>query len=180
MEETIDILDIKGRYTGQTATRSECHAKGHWHKAVVVFLINSQNQVLLQKRSATKRLWPNMWDVSAGGHVLAGELGFQAGLRECAEELGVNLKREDLTFIGATTSTNIKGDVINNHFNEYYVAHKDLDVSTLRLQTEEVSEVKWVDRDEVTHRIQNNYEGITDKEGCWEYLIEYYKWQERQ
>jgi len=180
MQEVFDILDATGQYTEKTATRSECHAKGHWHKAVVVFIINSQNQVLLQKRSATKRLWPSMWDVSAGGHVLAGEFGFQAALRECAEELGIRLERKELTFIGAVTSTNIKGDIINNHFNEYYVARKDLDLSTLQLQTEEVSAVKWADRDEIIARIQDHYRGITDKEGCWEYLVEYYRWQQNQ
>lgn len=121
-----------------------------------------------------------MWDVSAGGHVLAGEFGFQAVMRECEEELGIKLDKNDITFIGATTSTNLKGDVINNHFNEYYIVHKDLDPSTLKLQTEEVSEVKLIDRDEIIRRVQNHYEGITDKEGCWEYLIEYYKWQQNQ
>ena len=180
MQETFDILDAKGRYTGKTATRDERHQSGHWHKAVAIFIINSKNQVLLQKRSDSKKLWPGMWDVSAGGHVLAGEFGFQAVMRECEEELGLKLDKNDITFIGATTSTNLKGDVINNHFNEYYIVHKDLNPSTLKLQTEEVSEVEWIDRDEIIHRIQNHYEGITDKEGCWEYLIEYYKWQQKQ
>ena len=180
MQETFDILDAKGRYTGKTATRDECHQSGHWHKAVAIFIINSKNQVLLQKRSDSKKLWPGMWDVSAGGHVLAGEFGFRAVMRECEEELGIKLDKNDITFVGATTSTNLKGDVINNHFNEYYIVHKDLDPSTLKLQTEEVSEVKWIDRDEIIRRIQNRYEGITDKEGCWEYLIEYYKWQQNQ
>lgn len=180
MEENFDILDEKGRYTGKTAARDECHQQGYWHKAVAIFIINSQNQVLLQQRSATKKLWPGMWDVSAGGHVLAGEFGFQVAIRECREELGLELDRQDLTFIGATTSTNLKGDVTNNHFNEYYIVHQDLDPKDLQLQTEEVSEAKWIDRDEIVSRIQNHYEGITDKEGCWEYLIEYYKWQERQ
>lgn len=180
MQESFDILDAKGRYTGETADRDVCHKEGHWHKAVAIFIINSKNQVLLQKRSATKKLWPGMWDVSAGGHVLAGEFGFQAVIRECREELGLDLDKNDITFIGATTSTNLKGDVINNHFNEYYIAHKDFDPTILKLQTEEVSEAKWVARDEIIRRIENHYEGITDKEGCWEYLVEYYKWQENQ
>lgn len=179
MQESFDILDTKGRYTGEVASRDACHKAGYWHKAVAIFIINSKNQVLLQKRSATKKLWPGMWDVSAGGHVLAGEFGFQAVIRECREELGLDLDKNDITFIGATTSTNLKGDVINNHFNEYYIARKDFDLATLKLQTEEVSEAKWIDRDEIVRRIKNHYEGITDK-GCWEYLVEYYKWQENQ
>lgn len=180
MQESFDILDTKGRYTGEVASRDACHKAGYWHKAVAIFIINSKNQVLLQKRSASKKLWPGMWDVSAGGHVLAGEFGLQAVIRECREELGLDLDKNDITFIGATISTNLKGDVINNHFNEYYIVHKDFDPAILKLQAEEVSEAKWVARDEIIRRIENHYEGITDKEGCWEYLVEYYKWQENQ
>lgn len=180
MEETFDILDARGCYTGKTATRDECHRAGHWHKAVAIFIINSQGQVLLQKRSASKKLWPDMWDVSAGGHVLAGEFGFQAAIRECQEELGLSLTPSDLTFIGATSSTNRSGDIINNHFNEYYIVHQDLNPTTLTLQAAEVSEAKWMDRDEIIRRIQNHYEGITDKDGCWEYLVEYYNWLKQQ
>lgn len=176
MEECFDVLNEKGQYTGITETRGKCHKEGLWHKAAVVFVINSQNQVLLQKRSANKRMWPNMWDVTAGGHVLAGEFGFEAILRETKEELGIELEKNDITFIGSTLSTNIKGDIINKHFNEYYIANKDLDETKLELQAEEVSEVKWIDKDEIISKIKDNYNGITDKEGCWEYLIKYYEW----
>lgn len=178
MEESFDILDVKGQHTGETAPRSVCHEKGLYHKAVALFIINSKDQVLLQKRSASKKLWPNMWDISAGGHVLAGEFGFEAIIRECEEELGLKLRPEETTFIGATISNTERHGIIHNHFNEYYIARKDLDPATLTLQTEEVSDAKWIDRDEIIARIGKQYQGVTDKEGCWEYLIEYYKHQE--
>ena len=86
MEELVDVLDERGMYTGKTETRVNCSKEGLWHKAVCVFIINSKEQVLLQKRSANKKTWPNMWDVTAGGNVLAGEFGFEAIIRECKEE----------------------------------------------------------------------------------------------
>ncbi len=176
MEEYFDVLNSKGEYTGKTESREKCHKEGLWHKAVVVFIVNSRGQILLQKRSSNKKMWPNMWDITAGGHVLSGEFGFQAIIRECKEEIGITLDKNDIMFIGATTSTNIKGDIVNNHFNEYYIANKDIDINSLKLQKEEVSEAKWVDREEIIDRINQNYDGITDKEGCWEYLIKYYEW----
>ena len=176
MEEYFDVLNEKGMYTGKIETREKCHKEGLWHKAVVVFIINSKGQVLLQKRSANKKMWPNMWDITAGGHVLTGEFGFEAIIREAKEELGINLSKDDMTFIGSSISTNIKGDIINKHFNEYYIANKDIDETKLKLQEEEVSDVKWIDKDEIIERIKDNYNGITDKEGCWEYLVKYYEW----
>ncbi len=55
---------------------------------------------------------------------------------------------------------------------------KEIDLNSLKLQREEVSEVKWMDKEEIINRIKENYNGITDKEGCWEYLIKYYEWAE--
>lgn len=176
MEELVDILDEKGMYTGDVETREKCGKEGLWHKAVTVFIINGKGQVLLQRRSANKKTWPNMWDITAGGNVLAGEFGFEAIIRECKEELGIELNREDITFIGSTKSANKRGEIINNYFNEYYIANKEVDETKLQLQEEEVSEVKWINKNEIIEKIKDNYNGITDKEGCWEYLIKYYEW----
>lgn len=180
MEELVDVLNEKGRYTGITETRENCGKKGLWHKAVCLFIINSKEQVLLQKRSASKKVWPNMWDVTAGGNVLAGEFGFQAIIRECKEEIGIELSKNDITFIGSVISKNRKGDIINNYFNEFYIANKEIDTTKLQLQEEEVAEVKWVDKSEIIERIKDNYNGITDKEGCWEYLIKYYEMSDKK
>lgn len=179
MEEFFDVLNEKGNFTGKSESREKCHKEGLWHKAVVVFIINSKNQVLLQRRSPNKRMWPNMWDVTAGGHVLAGEFGFEAIIREAKEELGIELSKNEMTFLGSSISTNNKGDIVNKHFNEYYIVNKDLDETTLTLQKEEVSEVKWINKNDIIEKIKNNYDGITDKEGCWEYLMKYYEWKEK-
>ena len=117
-----------------------------------------------------------MWDITAGGHVLAGEFGFEAVIREIKEELGVTLDKDNITFIGASISSDLKGDIVNNHFNEYYIVNEDIDETKLILQEEEVSDIKWVDEDEIIKRVQDNYNGITDKQGCWEYLMKYFEW----
>lgn len=177
MEEKFDVLLENGEYSGKIETREICHKNGLWHKAVALFIINSNNEVLLQKRSENKKLWPNLWDITAGGHVLAGEFGFEAIIREVKEELGTNITKSDILFLGASISSNVKGEIINNHFNEYYIVNKDIDISKLVLQPEEVSEVKWFEKNDIIKRINNNYEGITDKEGCWDYLKRYYEWK---
>ncbi len=179
MEEKFDVLDENGNFTGEVETRQQCHNKGLWHRAVVIFIINSKGQVLLQRRSKFKKLWPDMWDITAGGHVLAGEFGFEAAVREAKEELGIDIEKQDMTFIGSSISTNIKGEIINRHFNEYYIVNKDIDETNIKMQEEEVSAVKWMNKDEIVAKIKNNYDGITDKEGCWEYLMKFYERMEK-
>lgn len=174
--EEFDVLDENGRYTNKIASRDECHEKGLWHKAVVVFIVSNDNKkVLLQQRSASKKFWPNLWDITAGGHVLAGELSYQTAIRETKEEISLDVDQKSLEFIGATRSENLSGDIINRHFNEYYIVHADVNADDLTLQETEVQDIQWFDQGEIMERIKNHYDGLTEKEGCWEYLVKYFE-----
>ena len=62
--EYFDVLNEYGEFTGKTATREECHKKGLWHRAVYGFIFNNKGDILLQKRSKNKKLWPDLWDVT--------------------------------------------------------------------------------------------------------------------
>lgn len=174
MEEQFDVLNQFYQWTGEAATRSECHTNGLYHRGVVVFILNhTGNKVLLQKRSADKKLWPNLWDVSAGGHVLTGEIGYEAALRELREELGITAEPHDLLLIGCNTSQNIFPGINDFHINEYYVLFRDLDPVTLELQTEEVSDVAWVSSDELQQRLDHDKDGLVKKDDCFETLLRF-------
>ena len=168
--ESFDVLNEYGEFTGKIATREECHKNGYWHRAVYAFIIDNNGNVLLQKRSANKKLWPNMWDVTVGGHVDSGEFGRQALIRESKEELGIEISDEDIKYLVGSTSINEQGDIINKHYNECYLITKNIDVSNIVIQKEEVSEVKYFSREELIKRIDNNYEGLTEKIGAWNFL----------
>ena len=170
MEEKFDVLNELGEFTGKIATREECHAKGLWHRAVYAFIIDDNGNILLQKRSANKKLWPNMWDVTVGGHVDSGEFGRQALIREAKEELGIEINDDDIKYLVGSTSVNNQGNIINKHYNECYLITKNIDVSEIIVQKEEVSEVRYFSKDEVLERIANNYYGLTEKTGVWNFL----------
>ena len=174
--EYFDVLNENGEYTGEIATREECHEKGLWHRAVYGIIFNKNGDVLLQKRSKNKKLWPGLWDITAGGHVLAGEFGYQALIREIKEELDIDVTKNEIMYLVGSTSSNIKGNIINNHFNECYIVNKDVDISKIKLQEEEVSEIKWFTKEEILNRIENNFDGITDKTGPWNFLKRYWGW----
>lgn len=96
---------------GEVATREEYHKKGLWLRAVYAFIIDDKGNILLQKRSNNKKLWPNMCDVTVGGHVDAGKFGRQALIREAKEELGIEINDDDIKYLIGSTS-------INEHYNE--------------------------------------------------------------
>lgn len=54
-EELIDVLDENGNKTGQIKTKSQIKKEGNFHRAISVCIINSNKEILMQKRSNTKR-----------------------------------------------------------------------------------------------------------------------------
>jgi len=111
--------------------------------------------------------------------VLQNELGYQSVIRETKEEIGIDIKKEELEFIGATRSIDTAGIGPNKHYNEYYIVHKDINIDDIKLQTEEVQAVKWFNVEDIKNRINDNFKDLTGKYGCWEYLIKYFEFIEK-
>ena len=155
--EILDIADEYGNLTGETADRNKVHDLCLWHWEIAVFVVNSNKQLLLQKRAATKRFNPNMWGLCAG-HVDSGEGLEETALRELEEEIGIQFKLEDLNVL---VEKDVRKDPDNYHFTKYYYVVCDRD--DFKIQEEEVSEVKWFDIDEVIRMILNEDKTIVIK-----------------
>ena len=143
--EYVDVLDEKGKKTGQTKPRSAVHRDGDWHGGADVWLLNSKGELLLQLRSKTKLAFPNYWDISAAGHAVAGDDSITTALKETREELGITLSPEQLELIGQMRMQTIlnNGNFINNEFNDIYLARVDITEFHLE-ENGEVQEVQWV------------------------------------
>ncbi|XP_036439296.1 nucleoside diphosphate-linked moiety X motif 17 [Colossoma macropomum] len=63
---------------------------------VAVLLETANQRLLLTRRAATLRIFPNVW-VPPGGHVEMDEKLLDAGLRELREETGLKLNPEDIS-----------------------------------------------------------------------------------
>ena len=59
------------------------------HRAFSVFLFNDKGELLLQKRSKKKLLWPSFWTNSCCSHPRKGEDILDAANRRINEELGL-------------------------------------------------------------------------------------------
>lgn len=88
----LEIVDWGNRSLG-VMSREEVHNQGLCHRSVLVLVYDSANRLLVQKRQQTKMAYPGCWDLSASGHVLAGESTADAACRELREEVGINPPR---------------------------------------------------------------------------------------
>ncbi|MFJ9041291.1 NUDIX hydrolase [Streptomyces sp. NPDC102406] len=88
-EEILDIVDEHDRVVGQ-APRGAAYAANLRHRAVFVLARDARGHVFVHRRTATKLVFPGMYDMFVGGVVGAGESYAAAALREAEEELGVS------------------------------------------------------------------------------------------
>ncbi len=158
MAEYLDILDKNGNQTGEKKLRSEVHKHGDWHKTVHIWIINSKGELLIQKRSSSNDAHPDLWDISAAGHISAGDTVINAGLREAKEELGLDLEEKDLEFLFSATRQYVLhgGEFIHNTFHDIFLVKRDLDISKCEIQKEELSAIKYIDYKELEQKITNH------------------------
>ncbi len=90
--EQLILVDEDDNEIGQLS-KGECHeGEGKLHRAFSVFLFNDQGNVLLQRRSDQKRLWPGYWSNACCSHPRSGETMEQAVERRVLQELGVSTR----------------------------------------------------------------------------------------
>lgn len=134
--EKWDILNEDGIPTGMTKIRGNgIFKKGEYHLVVHIWIVSSDGELLIQRRADDKEPMPGEW-AATGGAAKAGEDSFTAASRELYEELGIKSDRQTLKFV-----SRIKR---RNSFVDIWVINADVKLKNLKLQSSEVSEVKWV------------------------------------
>lgn len=176
MDEIIDIVTETGEPTGKTALKSEAHKNGWWHNTIHLWLYTTKGEILLQQRSHKKDIFPLLWDVSAAGHIDAGEPMEKAAIREVEEELGLKLNPDNLTKIGVHqhASSYANGTIQDNEFHHVFVAELKVNLKDLKPQEEEVEAIKLVTLKELTLLLntKNNNHFVESNRDYYLYVIE--------
>lgn len=143
--EHIDIYDANLRHLG-TESSATAHRQGCWHKTYHLWVVSSRNggSVLYQRRSNEMESFPNLLDVSAAGHLLAGE-SMADGIREAEEELGLDLSWNTIHDLGyrieVADQVNLQK---NREFQGVHMTRIENDLSEFSPQTAEVSGLYWI------------------------------------
>ena len=138
--ERFDLYDSRRRFTGRTIARGEDVPEGLRRLVVHVCVFNSKGEMLIQQRQNTKK-WPNLWDLTSGGHVTAGEGTRTSAYRELLEEVGL-----DIDFTGVRPAVTV---AFKDGWDDFYVVHSDEKAEDLVIQLDEVQAVKWATLEEV-------------------------------
>ena len=144
--EIVDIYDGKKNKTGNTVERSTTPELDEYRLSIHIWITNSKGELLIQRRSASKKMFPNMWN-ETGGAASTGETSEMTCAREFEEELGVKPNMDKAELIG---SIKRKYDYI-----DVWHIEQDIDLNDIQMQEDEVSEVKYVTIDELKKIIED-------------------------
>ena len=171
-KEYFDILDEKGNKTGKTKLRSEVHRDGDWHKAVHIWIINNNGDILLQRRCATKDSNPNMLDISSAGHLSAGDDSLSGAIRELKEELNLDVKPSELQYIKTIKrSSKYTETFINNEFDDLYILRTNKSIEDMKYQEEEISEIFYVPYKKFKEMVKNKQHDLLRHDEEFEILF---------
>lgn len=144
MDERIDALDEHGKPTGEVVWKSEAHRQGIWHRCFHCWVTGTDEAgvpyLLVQRRAAAKDTWPGRLDVTAAGHLAAGENTLD-GLRELEEELGLSPDPERLVPLGIRSIEQDISQGCDREFQDIFLLADDTPPEELQLQEEEVESV---------------------------------------
>ena len=150
MDEKIDILDASGEPTGRVAWKSEAHREGLWHRCFHCWISSTDSDgpyLLVQRRAAEKDTWPGKLDVTAAGHLAAGETTLD-GLRELDEELGLTPDPERLIPLGSRRIEQEIPGGCDREFHEVFLLLDPTAPGDLHLQKEEVESLVRIPLDD--------------------------------
>ena len=160
MTELRDLYDINSNKTNKTYRKGDIIPNGYYPMVVMVVIRNSKGEFLMQKRVGSKG---GDWGVT-GGHPKSGETPLEGIITEVKEELGLDFSNEK--FIEYDSGCD------GNDCYKMYFVNKDIDVKDIKIQEEELSEVRWFSMNELKHMVSTN-ELNEDQIACFEKVCKF-------
>ena len=135
-EELVDVYDENKCKTNKIIKRKDKDLldENEFILAVHCWIINSKKEILITRRSLNKNRG-GMW-VDTHGGVQSGETSMQAMRRELKEEIGLDVKEEELKLVRSLKRKNI--------YRDCYVLFKDIDIKDISFNDNEVMDCKYV------------------------------------
>jgi geranylgeranyl diphosphate synthase type I len=158
MSERLLVVD-KNDEIIRLDTRENCHSgNGILHRAFSIYIFNNNGQLLIQRRSKFKKLWPLYWSNSCCGHPREDENYVRAGERRLEEELGFTcpLKMVDkFQYQARYKDIGLESEVCAILVGEYN--------GNVKPNSTEIADWKWVD----VGRVKNDFKNNPSKYAPW-------------
>ena len=144
--ERLKVFDESYTYV-KDDSRDEVHKKGLWHETFHCWLVDDEF-AYIQKRSAMKKDFPGLFDITAAGHIMATE-SIMDGIREVEEELGLVVDLKKMHAKGVVRDVIELLGFVDREFANVFIYRSKFKPSEFLLQQDEVASVHIVKRQEL-------------------------------
>ncbi len=114
------------------------------YNSCIAFIEDSKGNYLVQKTFQRKK---GFWALP-GGHVKSGQFSIEAIHEEMIEEMRIDVAIKDIELF--------KTYKYENAFKDVYIIHKDIDLSMIKLEDDEVEKVSYLSKKEIYDLIFKN------------------------
>lgn len=168
MSEILDIINENDEVIGQ-AERDKVHRDGLLCRLVYVCFYTPDGNVILQKRSTTKKNDPGKLTTTVSGHVGSGQNYLEAAVRETLEETGVEVMPNNLKDLGIIRADYTQGNYLSYAMRGFFAYKFDGTISDLKVEDDDGAGFVSFRIDELEDQLQNTPDVfavvLTDKPG---------------
>jgi isopentenyl-diphosphate delta-isomerase len=157
MEEQIILVDKHDQEIG-IEEKIWTHQKGLLHRAFSIFIFNSKDELLIQKRALTKYHSGGLWTNTCCGHPRAGEDLIHAAHRRLREEMGFDCNIiEVFSFIYQVKFSN---NLLENEYDHVFMGRYD---GVPNPNPAEIDDWKWIFENDLRDDLRQKNKSYT----CW-------------
>ncbi len=154
-EQLVELVDENDQTIGQ-AEKLYAHENNLLHRAISVFLVNEQNQLLMQQRSKDKYHGANLFANTCCSHPMLGEDVKVAAIRRLKDELGISFENFTSKYTVMYNVQMEKG-LTEHEYDHIFVGYTNGEVE-MELNPDEVQAVKWIDVEQISNELKSgNY-----------------------
>lgn len=155
MEEYVVLVDREDNELG-LMEKQQAHMAGLLHRAFSVFVFNSNGELMLQQRAASKYHSPTLWTNTCCSHPRENESYKDAAHRRLVEEMGFECELNyKFNFI---YKANLENGLTEHELDHVFIGTFD---GVPQLNADEVMAYRWVDMEELKKDMQNNPQNYT-------------------
>ncbi|MBT0730720.1 isopentenyl-diphosphate Delta-isomerase [Rosenbergiella nectarea] len=155
--ENIDVIlvDEHDNPLGQME-KLEAHRQGRLHRAITVYIFNTEQQLMLQQRAFSKYHCGGLWSNTCCGHPFPNESTQQAAERRLDEEMGLKLSLKKIT--QTYYNLPVTDGLVEHEFGHIFTGYTD---QLPQLNPEEAENYRFASLSEIEQELVSSPEHFT-------------------
>lgn len=154
-QEQVILVNEKDEWLG-TMEKMQAHEKGALHRAFSVFIVNNNNELLLQQRALGKYHSGGLWSNTCCSHPAPGESTLTAAHRRLKEEMGFDCNLEEI--FSLRYQSEVGNELIENEYDHIYIGCYTGEIA---INTNEAKDYAYVSVDKIKEMMHESPEIFT-------------------